>query len=192
MSAEQQQRHTQPFATCYCTERRLSASCRTSVVKHLPVAKCWQQERQTRAGISYQVSYHHYEYEYYQCLACLRLILWFSAAEELSGMLGFLTRQLVCTKTCLIFTSMEMFDFWSWTKRVYWRLMFHWTREELQILSPNQASGNASSETLWGQNKCLLGFQTAGAETIQTVASLYIWHIWSFIFFFLADLPYQT
>lgn len=111
MTAEDQQCHTQQYATCWYTGGRPSASRRSSVVKHLPVTKCWQQQRQNRAGISYQVSDHHYEYEYHQCLASLRLILWFSAAEELSGTLGFLTHQLVCTRRvwfspvrrCLIF-----------------------------------------------------------------------------------------
>lgn len=35
------------------------------------------------------------------------------------GLLFFLTRQLVRKKTCLIFARMEMFDSWSWTKRIY-------------------------------------------------------------------------
>lgn len=90
---------------------------------------------QSRAMEPYQLSYLHYEYGYYQCLVSRRLILWFSAAEKLSGMVGFLSRQLVRTKTCLIFSRTEMLDSWSWTKRIYCGLMFHWAREKPQTLS---------------------------------------------------------
>lgn len=101
------------------------------------VWKCWQSEWRSWTMESYHLSYLHYEYGYYQCLASPGLILWFSSAEKLSGMVGFLTRQLVRTKTCLIFTRMEMFDSWSWTKRIYSGLMFHWAREKPQTLSPS-------------------------------------------------------
>lgn len=84
----------------------------------------------------YHLSYLHYEYGYYQCLVSLRLILWFAAAEKLSGMVGFSTLQLVRTKTYLIFTRMEMFDSWSWTKRIYSGLMFHWAPEKPETVPP--------------------------------------------------------
>lgn len=101
---------------------------------------------------SYHLSYLHYEYGYYQCLVSPGLILWFSAAERLSGMVSFSTRQLVHTKTCLIFTHTEMFDSWSWTKRIYCGLMFHWARKKPQTLSPSYSvlSEYSPQELVWG------------------------------------------
>ena len=99
------------------------------------VTEVLKSEWGSRALESYHLRDLHYEYVYYRCLASPGLILCFCAAEKLSGMVGFLSRLLVHTKTCLIFSRMEMFDSWSWTKRICCGLMFHWAREEPQTLS---------------------------------------------------------
>lgn len=105
----------------------------------------------------YHFSYLHYEYGWYQCLASLRLIRSFFAAEKLSGIVGFLTRQLVRTKTFLILTCMKMFDSWSWTKRIYCGLMFHWAWEKPQTLSPLWIPPLGCCVSL--EIRCVWGFQ---------------------------------
>lgn len=122
--------------TCCCAES--GVSCNSSVLEGVILStlcnrlwKCWESEWQNRERA---FSCFHYEYVSYQCLVSL-LILWFWVVEELWE-LDFLTHQFVRKKTCLIFTCVEIFDSWSWTKRIYCGLMFHWAREKPQILSP--------------------------------------------------------
>lgn len=104
-----------------------------------------------------------YEYGYHQCLASQRLTLWFCAAEVLSGTVGFSTRQLVRTKTCLI--SPPCRDVWFLVlnkKDLLWVNVSLSQRKSTDLVTPTQSSVSTPLGTLREVgNRCCWAFKAA-------------------------------
>lgn len=102
--------HTHTLTHCHTKEviylllyRELRLLLCSGIISSHWLHCCWDKWWKWWMMEFYHLSCLQYEYGY-QCLASLRLPLWFSAAAEaLSGTVDFSTRQLVRTKTCLIF-----------------------------------------------------------------------------------------